>query len=246
MDTVQAECTYVTALYNIHTPDSRNHSALQNRIDLLCKLFLLDSKIIAFLDPEYTGLINESLYPNVKCIYRSLDTFLLWRKCHEKSLDLPTSRNTGKDTVEFLALMNTKIEFVKEALEYCTTPIIGWIDGSIYHIVQDEEKVKRSLEKQAYVKNQIKVPGPNRLSPHATPIDILANQIQWKFCGGIFQGKKETILKFYEKSLEVLGRWIERGRLTWEVNLWIEIANEEELFDWVYGDHNDSMLMLNE
>ena len=243
----RGECTYITALYNIQTPDTRDHAGLQKRIDLLEKLFLLNIRIIAFMDPEYRDLIQENKYPNVKIIYREIETFQIWKMCHENKLELPNSRNTGKDTLGFLTLMNMKIEFVREGLEYCTTPIIGWIDGSIYHIVHNEENVKRVLEKEARVGNRIKIPGPIKISEHETPIIVLANQIQWKFCGGIFQGHREKIEEFYTTSMEHLERWIERGHITWEVNVWIGIAYEnKEMFEWVYGDHNDSMLMLND
>jgi hypothetical protein len=143
--------------------------------------------------------------------------------------------------------MNTKIEFVKEALPYIDTENIAWIDGSIYHIISDENRVKGALEKEYELDTRIRIPGPIQITKQTTPILTLANQIQWKFCGGYFQGKKAAMQDFYEKSFDILVRWIERGHLTWEVNLWVEIEDTyPDYFHWVYGDHNDSMLLVNE
>lgn len=242
----KTNCTFITALYNIGTPDSRNHSSLEKRIDLIKKLFSLDIPIIAFIDPEYRIFFDNLNYQNVNIIYRSLETFTIWKLCKEKTLSLPLTRNTGKDTNEFLILMNMKIDFVKEALDICSTPIVAWIDGSIFHIVSDEERVKKALEKEVNLGEKVRIPGPVRLSERVTPLTILENQIQWKFCGGYFQGKKEALLDFYEKTIEVLQEWKERGKITWEVNIWVELSDKFKLFEWVYGDHNDSMLLLNE
>lgn len=247
----KSNCTFVTALYNIHTPDTRTHAGLEKRFDLLKRLFSLNISIIAFMDPEYHPLFDTKEYPNVMVIYRPLESFLFWNMCKNPSLILPSTRNTGKDTLEFLSLMNTKIEFVKEALSYCTTPVLAWIDGSIFHIIHDEERVKNALEKDANIsENLIKIPGPVQLSSNSTPFHVLANHIQWKFCGGYFQGTRDGIENFYKKSLETLRKWTSNGYLTWEVNIWVDMwdenKEEDKIFQWVYGDHNDSMLLLNE
>ena len=238
--------TYVTALYSIETPDKRDHAKLDARIDLLKELFLLNIPIIAFLDPDYKDQYDFSMYSNVKILYKPLSFFLFWRLC-KNPLHLPPMRNPGKDTQDFLALMNTKIEFVKEALEYINTPNVAWIDASIYHIISNKEKVKEALEKPVTLSNhRVRIPGPNSLT-NRIEFEELFYRIQWKFCGGFFQGTKEGMCKFYERSYVTLIEWCNRGYLTWEVNLWIDMAQENpEVFEWVYGDHNDSMLLVNE
>jgi hypothetical protein len=239
--------TYVTALYDIQTPDTRSHSSFTQRLKYLEELFLLNIQIVAFIDPSYKEFIDSSLYPNVTFIYRELNSFFIYSELTRSNLNLPGSRNTGKDTKEFLSLMNTKIEFVKEAMSFCETEYIAWIDGSIYHIVNNKEKVKEGLEKRWTRDVNVCIPGPNRISENETPFDSLAYRIHWIYCGGFFVCKRGYVEEFYRKTIEVLNTWKEKNCLTWEVNIWIDIEqkNRSTIF-WVYGDHNDSMLLINE
>ena len=240
--------TYVTALYDIQTPDTRSHASLTQRIEYLKELFLLNIQTVAFLDPSYESLIDASVYTNVKFIYRELKSFSIYKDLMESDLQLPTSRNTGKDTKEFLSLMNTKIDFVREAKEFCETDYIAWIDGSIYHIVNNKERVKEKLEEAWKRDVNVCIPGPNRIQENQTiPFDSLAYRIHWIFCGGFFVCKKIYVDTFYRKTIEVLDTWKEKKCLTWEVNLWIDIfQRDRSSIFWVYGDHNDSMLLINE
>ena len=184
--------TYITALYDIRSKDKRNHSGIEKRIELLKKLFSVNIPIVAFLDPEFEIFFKDNNLPtNVKCIYRPLNSFSIYLTLTttEPKLELPENRSIEKDTIEFLALMNTKAEFVAEGSKFCETENVAWIDASIFHILNDEKRVKEYLETKNHTVEKIRIPGP--IFQKTIDRNNLVKSVQWKYAGGYFICKRE-------------------------------------------------------
>jgi len=73
--------------------------------------------------PEFTSLPSSVIILEVP-----LNLFELYSICHNYKGLLPDNRNIKKDTIEFLSLMNTKIEFFLRASEVIEDNTFIWID----------------------------------------------------------------------------------------------------------------------
>ena len=172
--------------------------------------------------------------------------FELYRSAMTYSRDLPSNRNEAKDTKEFYALMNTKIEFVKRASELPDLPqdsTFIWIDFGILKIMKHKDRIIHKLkELQLKTITRMKVPGC-----WAFGRGFSVDTISWRFCGGFFVMPKSYISTFFEHSKNVLRDFctLNQYKLTWETNVWsiIETCAEKENIDWYFADHNDSMIL---
>jgi hypothetical protein len=153
---------------------------------------------------------------------------------------LPPIRNEKKDTKDFMALMNTKVEMVWRALPYVQTPHIAWIDAGIFKIMKDIPRVQRAFEihKTFPWPNRVMIPGCWK-----TSLIDLYSSVSWRFCGGFFVAPVSFVPSFYEKVSRLLDDWISLRQLAWEVNLWADLETKEpDLFAWFPADHNETML----
>jgi len=237
--------TYISALYDIASPDARTHSGSAQRIELLQRLLQTGVRIVVFLDPAYRNLIDATVYPNATFQYDPLTSFATYASIMAQPLALPQSRNMSKDTQAFLALMNTKPEFLKRALPNVHTDYIAWIDSSIFHIVSDEARVVQHLTRTVSrpIPSGLLLPGPHDLRKSgAVSEETVASRIVWYFAGGLFVATKEAAARFHATCSRLVDKWIAAGRITWEVNVWVQFAQENpDAYDWVYADHNDSL-----
>ena len=225
------EVTYVSAFYKIY--DDHKDSYLDDYIKFVEKGF----KCILYLDktlPEWTTRL--SAYNNVTVIAdREFKDLPLVTQFPKAETIITENRNHTKDTYEYMILMNSKLHFVKEALPLLTTEAVAWMDFGINKILKKTDDVFKRLLLAQVPDSHILIPGCVERSP------ININNINWRFCGGLFFGNKTTIQEFYslcESVLASLG-----NNLTWEVNVWAlaELTNPQ-LFRWYKADHNDSIV----
>jgi hypothetical protein len=76
--------------------------------------------------------------------------------------------------------------------------------------------------------------------------DSLAKKICWIFCGGFFIVPSAEGKNLAEKARGALQSFVDSGRLTWEVNVWLHmmcLRNSPEI-NWFQADHNDRMTMI--
>ena len=167
-------------------------------------------------------------------------------------LQLPYTDNSEKDTISYLLLINSKIEFMKDALlkNVWKSDLFAWIDFSIYHVFKDISLCNELLLKIQSFSNPSQssflfIPGClDKLSLNDS--SILVNRIYWRFCGGFFFGNKESILELYDYQMKYLPIFLNKyNTLVWEVNFWawLEINTEWKPF-WYKADHNDSIIQL--
>ena len=232
--------TFVSAFLHIYsTPyDHRNN---EWRITKFKELASTGIPICLFISPEFISCMREicETYSNVvvKRVLSITDTrfWKLW-----SNLPLPKHRKPEKDTLEYLCLMNSKIEFVEEVMwsNRFFTDYFAWVDFNITHVFQSVEK---SLKRLTYIYQHI-----NQQKILAIPGcwqrgECQTDSIVWRFCGGFFVGHSTRLLPFFEKA------W-EQAQLcmpTWEVNLWAKCETELPFqIDWFQADHNDSMTQL--
>jgi len=197
--------------------------------------------IIVFTDQPHVDLFAN--YPNtVQVISQSLDTFELYQMSMNYKGNLPYGANKGKDTKEFLSLMNTKIEFIKNAMNHWEGETFIWIDFGIFKIIKDTEKVLDTLKKiNDMTFDKVMIPGCWEYGLFSFSVDI----IYWRFCGGFFVIPRNQVHSFYDQCKNVLYDFctMPQYKLTWEVNIWtiIDYYHKHEI-QWYHADHNESMI----
>jgi hypothetical protein len=138
------QVTYVTALFNIY--NNSNEEKTKNRLLNDVRILLRQKfPLVIYIDEYYFNQLNneiKNLDKNKICIRINIDNINIYNTILKlrDSLSLPANRNMEKDTIEYMALMNSKIELVAKSLSFCTTPYISWIDAGISKMFNDKQK----------------------------------------------------------------------------------------------------------
>jgi hypothetical protein len=233
--------TYVTALYNIYN----NNDSTLNRLKK-DSIRLLTSKLnlIVYVDNFYHEIIKAINIPqNVKIILLPSDELIIYNKIMNKNGSLPLDRNHEKDTFEYLALMNTKIEFLYKASIVTDTEYIAWVDAGINKHFTNPDISFEKLEK-LQIKNVETTLMPGCYKRQISFIDLCMN-IWWVYSGTFFISNKKYVKKFYELSKETVEKFISAGYITWEVNIWVDIHSKDpKSINWYYGSHDDTLINI--
>jgi hypothetical protein len=220
--------TIVTA-FLLQKDDSTSSKILDymNRFEYLKSLNI---PTIVYLDQSLK--MKES--DNLKIIPISLKDTWIFKQ--SDSFVIPKYRNQEKDTVEYMMIQNSKIEFMVDASvknPFHTSHFI-WIDFGISHVIQN----KNNFEKLKHWKpNKDFVIGAVLPNSH----NELFNQICWRFAGGIFYGTRETLFEFYRFYQKIIQQNL--PKLTWEVNIWALMEQLGFPIDTYYCNHDDSILI---
>lgn len=201
--------------------------------------YLLEINIpkIIFIEKHNINLVPCTKYNTIIEIDRK-DVFDI----NNKNIKLPSCKNVLKDTLNYLILMNQKTEFIRKAIElnpYNTKQFI-WIDFGIKHVVHDDDLFKKYINQMVSKQyNQVRIASIwNEME-----IQDNFNKINWTFAGGVFGGDSESLLVFSDNMKRIFTNNINRGQLTWEVNLWYDYyLTNKELFSCYKCDHNTSMV----
>jgi hypothetical protein len=198
--------------------------------------------ILLFTDPSL--VYKFKIFPStVKVIGMPLEYFELYSIGMSYQGELPLGRSPGKDTKEYLSLMNTKIEFILRASEVVEDDVFIWIDFGILKIVKDKETFLnklRIIHRTPFSK--ITIPGC-----WSTESVFHVDSVSWRFCGGFFVIPRQYVKPFYNHSKNVLTDFctMPMYKLTWETNVWyiVELCVAKDWIHWYLADHNDSILM---
>jgi hypothetical protein len=173
-----------------------------------------------------------------------LEDFELYTIAMNYNGELPHNRNIHKDTKEFLALMNTKIEFVvKASTEIDNDDTFIWIDFGILKIIQNKDAFISKLKIiNSMTFDKITMPGCWNFGT-VTFMD----SVNWRFCGGFFIIPRKYIDIFYKHSKDALSSvcTTPNYKLTWETNIWniIEYYSCKDIIHWYKADHNDTIVL---
>jgi len=198
----------------------------------------------------------EKLYPKFSVVYLEWDykdtqIYRIYKQfLREKSreIGLPSQRNMEKDTIEYLCLMHSRIEFMKIAIDRYrdTATHFIWADFTIQTLFRKGETTRRQFQYLAKY-----LCGEGVYFPGCWPkisdenCGELATRIFWRFCGGLFMGSSISLAKLYDTYIASLPDFFEicGGVLSWEVNYWawLEKAKEWRPY-WYYALHTDSIL----
>jgi glycosyltransferase involved in cell wall biosynthesis len=231
------DLTFVTSFYSIYGEPVDSY--LENFLQFAKHGF----KTILYLDGSCQSWIPKlAAYPNVRVIasvsFEDLETVKLYPKA---TTILPKTVNTKKDTYEYLILMNSKLEFIERALPLIKTKHVAWLDFGIAKIFKNADATFNKLRHVNVPTDKVLVAGCYDFTNPQQFMHI--DYIHWRFCGGVFFGTPATLLKFKNLADNKL-RELSAGKiLTWEINIWSLVErNNEPLFEWYKGDHNDTIM----
>jgi len=251
--------TFVSAIFNIYNNKDEEvdvRKSTQKRLDRFEELAQTGIQIVLFCCPFYKILLQPILakYPNVKLLTTiKLEDLLAYKMClnyeqkQKRLLSLPHNRSKLKDTREYMILMNSKVEFVRRAIEanIFNSLYFCWIDFSILYMFPERET---PLNKLKHISNQnvfnnkkcIIIPGCNQKNNS----DYL-NEINWRFCGSIIIGDIESLINFTTTAINMFPIFLSiTKKLIWEVNYW-NWLEQGSMFNPTWYQANFSQYIIN-
>lgn len=242
--------TFVTSFLKI---DGDSIKKMSWRYEKFIEIANSGIQICVYIDKSMAELfIDIELYPNVKIMNTeiSLEETFPFKVCQNKDILIPKFLNKTKDTINYMLLMNSKIDFMHKAIEKnpWNTKYFAWIDFSISHIFKDINNCTEQLKLLGNIKtNKRFLAIPGCYDAISSDEDyLILSKIFWRFCGGFFIGDIESIEDFFHLSREFFPLFIEKNKtLVWEVNFWSWLeANSSWKPNWYLADHNDSIINI--
>lgn len=231
----------VTCYYTIYPgKPERFYEYLEYFYDLV----LSGLPILLFTDPALVPKFRIfSHLSTLRVVPLPLTEFRLYQQAMSFTGQLPAHRTPQKDTKEFYALMNTKMEFIHKAMEHTEDETLIWIDYGILKIVKQKERFLQTLKDV----NETRFPKLTLPGCWSYGRTLHVDSIHWRFCGGFFVMPRSLAERFYQHSVCVLRDFctLPQYKLTWETNVWtiIECCAERENMEWYFADHNDTIVV---
>lgn len=246
--------TLVTGFLNLDVLDASitRHRQVDSYIGLGIKLLSVPINKVIFIDD--TLIHNFKMYENEynKLIPFKATDIWLWKYKDEISKIEIHPNNTSKDTHAYHMLIANKTEFIRMAIELnpFNTDTFGWCDFGVFHLSRDDDDFSKSI-KECFEKpipiSKIRLPGIWDFPPFENCSSLrIDKEPYWFFCGGLFFGYKDTLLKFDLLCKSMMLLLIANDKITFEVNIWFAIYSRyPELFDRYGATHSVLMFKNN-
>jgi len=271
-DMVKTNVTFVTSWIHIYKDTVFDNKTSDWRFENFEVILRTGIQICIFVSPDFYDKMAElaARYENLKIMGTiSLEETQICKICDAVKNDgvellMPTNRHPKKDSYEYLILINSKIQFIKTAIERnpWNSTHFAWIDFSIAYVLRDKPRSTEYLEMLAtrtYDDKMLVVPGcvgkfnEDKYDQNAEGIQQLTksfgelyNSPFWRFCGGFMLGDKESLLSFHDLYFEHFENFLREHRhMVWEVNYWAWLESTKGWSPtWYSANHNDSIFCL--
>ncbi len=206
-------------------------------------------EIVLYICPLYHSIFGHRLaaHPNVECIIATTAETWTHRTFQESTCRLPTGRSPEKDSLGYITLQHSKIEWVANALYHRPTAThAAWIDFRLPHVFKspaDSLAQLKALPGSEWLNGPLYIPGCHAPKP------FVVEQLEhphWRFCGGFFLGSRHSLMDFWTKTLTYLPTWLNSYSVaSWEVNFWAWLESAHGWTPtWYSADHNDSIVKI--
>lgn len=241
---------FVSAFLSLNEERTKEKS-VQRYLDLLNQLISTGVTLHLFLSPQFADkipLANENLFVE----FIELESLEIYDMVLKGSVvpSLPPQRNPTKDTMNYMILMNAKMELVKRSMDrFHEETSFAWIDSGIFHVFKRPEetgKYLQELSQKEFSHSYLFFPGA---WAKGYAKERLFTQINWRFLGGFFCGHREGLEALWKLYLKYFQQIISENSqtLTWEVNIWAYMEIHAPFpFTWYLADHDDSMVKVPE
>jgi hypothetical protein len=221
-------------------------------------------QICVYVNMNCLDLMSEMCkeFPNIKMMKVITIEFSWVGKICEQYDDirLPSRRNLEKDTKEYMILMNSKIEYLYDAISRnpFNSTHFAWVDFNLSHVLFDLKRSQerlRTMSQRTLKKKFIAFSGcwpAASINDKIEVIEPIIDEIHWRFCGGFFIGDKESMIEMYDMYKLHFPYFMFKYRtLVWEVNFWAWLEATSHYRSptkweptWFNGDHNDSIIKI--
>jgi hypothetical protein len=242
---------YVSAFMEVADRPALGSDVLEGYVDNFIKMAETGIPIVLYICPLYYDNFGHrlSVHPNVECITASTAETWTHRTFQEHPYVLPTGRSPGKDSLGYITLQHSKIEWVVNALYHRPQAThAAWIDFRLPYVFKSPAESLAQLkalgEGTWLTEASLYIPGCIARKPFA--VDQLQYP-QWRFCGGFFLGSRTALFQFWNLTVTHLPTWLNSYSVaSWEVNFWawLEGAGHGWSPIWYAADHNDSMVNI--
>ena len=223
--------------------------ALEGYVANFMKMTELNIPIVLYICPLYHSIFGHQLaaHPNVECIVASTAETWTHRTFQDVTCRLPTGRNEAKDSLGYITLQHSKIEWVANALYHRPDAThAAWIDFRLPHVFKSPAEslaLLKALPGSEWLTDRLYIPGC--LPPKPFALEQLQSP-QWRFCGGFFLGSRAALMEFWEQTLTHLPNWLNSYSVaSWEVNFWAWLESAQGWTPtWYAADHNDSIVKI--
>ena len=233
--------TFVTSFFHIYDEDYDATKTIEWRISRFREIARTGIKICLYVSLEFINIVPKE-YANVSII-EAPTSFVA-----SETVELPQQRNIQKDTVKYMQVINSKTDFMSDAIRLNTwsSTHFAWIDFNISHVFSNKEQTLRFLREL----DMYKLPDKCMLVPGCwnkydnINIGHVTECINWRFCGGFFIGDKDSIIEFDRLYKQKFPEFIQtHNKLVWEVNFWAWLeVNSDWNPEWYAADHNDRII----
>jgi len=244
--------TFVTVYTDIYKNPSKT---IEWRFSKFKDIALTGINICLYVDKhnyEYTLEFVKD-FENIKVMdIFDLKNMHVYKQCEEISdITLPSNINESKDTKEYMILMNSKVEIMKDVIDKnpWNTEYFAWIDFSISYIFKDLKNTQNCIREMYKITDKLGdnvfIPGCwNKIHNNESMLNYLLNNIYWRFCGGFVIGNKKSITEFDDMYKKHFANFLnEHKRIVWEVNFWTWLETYTEWKPVFYlADHNDTIV----
>lgn len=245
--------TFVTSWFEIYKDYIFEYKTKEWCLNHFKKILSTGINICIYISPEYLEYIENLCieFKNLKIIkVMELKDTLAYKCCDGIEISLPSNINVKKDTFEYMILMNSKIEFMNNAVInniWNSTHFI-WFDFSISYIFKDIDRTLlylQYLSEQKYKERTFYLPGC--VSKYNDDnLNYILNNVLWRFCGGFILLDKETIIDINKIYYIIFREFlVKHKRMIWEVNFWALLEKDGYWSPtWYSADHNDSIVYI--
>ncbi len=239
--------TYITGIFDINKNVEKDLKRDSNYLLENIK-YLYSLPLILFADNYYYNLLKPIVenFSNVKLVNINLENLYIYNliisKNKEKELQLPSNRSHVKDTLKYMALINSKVELLKIGSGMCKTEYVAWIDCGIRKVLSSTESIVQ-LKNLKIKPGIMKVINPGQYVFQISESRLFYEAV-WMFLGGFFICNEKIIDLFYSNCVETINEIINKGWMVWEVNIWAYMYYKKNLFYWYYSLHDDNMLKI--
>ena len=243
------ELIYVSAFMEVSDRPALSSTELEGYVDQFCKMAATNIPTVLYMCPLYYDIFGQRLsaYSNVECIVADIAETWTHHVFHETpNLQLPTGRNPSKDSLGYITLQHSKIEWVANALYHRPAAThAAWVDFRLPHVFTSAEPLQdlKRYTRRVFAPDALYVPGchpPRQTISYSSP--------HWRFCGGFFLGSRDRLMDFWSLTLRLLPTWLSAESIaSWEVNFWAWLeSNHGWTPTWYAADHNDSIVQIKE
>ena len=251
---MKSNITFVTCYLQIYDIDYDDSKTFEKRLELFMKIVELGVNISVFISPEYENTFNNitKKYNNIKVIeVLSIDELIFTKMTNNNKeyCNLPEIRNIIKDSPNYMTLMNSKTEFLYKTIiaNPFNTEYFAWFDFSLPYIFKNLNTTLMEFKKlslQNYIGSFIAIPGC--LNFKINDVNWIKNTVVWRFCGGFLIGDKNSLLNFYNVSINYFPNFLKlTNNVLWEVNYWAWLEGCGYISPlWFLADHNDTIIYI--